>query len=41
MSIKTFDNVYEFGQAISESPFHELRFRGKSEALLKNVVLVN
>lgn len=31
MSIKTFDNVYEFGQAISESPFHELRFRGKSD----------
>lgn len=31
MSIKTFDSVYEFGRAISESSRHELRFRGKSD----------
>lgn len=31
MSIKIFDDVYEFGRAISESPLHELRFRGKSD----------
>ena len=28
MSIKTFDNVYDFGRAIQESPLHELRFMG-------------
>ena len=31
MSIKTFDNVTDFGRAISESPLHELRFVGKSD----------
>lgn len=31
MSIKTFDNVHDFGRAISESSRHELRFRGKSD----------
>ena len=28
MSIETFDNVYDFGRAIQESPLHELRFMG-------------
>lgn len=28
MSIKTFDNVTDFGRVISESPLHELRFMG-------------
>lgn len=28
MSIKTFDNVTDFGRAIQESPLHELRFMG-------------
>lgn len=28
MSIKTFDNVYDFGRAIQESPLHQLRFMG-------------
>lgn len=28
MSIKKFDNVYDFGRAIQESPLHELRFMG-------------
>lgn len=31
MSIKTFDNVTDFGRAISESPLHELRFVGTSD----------
>lgn len=31
MSIETFDNVYDFGRAIQESPLHELRFVGKSD----------
>lgn len=31
MSIKTFDNVNDFGRAISESPLHELRFVGTSD----------
>ena len=31
MSIETFDDVHEFGHAISESPLHELRFVGKSD----------
>ena len=31
MSIKTFDNVHDFGRAISESSRHELRFVGKSD----------
>ena len=31
MSIKTFDNVHDFGRAILESPLHELRFVGKSD----------
>ena len=26
MSIETFDNVYDFGRAIQESPLHQLRF---------------
>lgn len=29
MSIKTFDNLTDFGRAISESPLQELRFVGK------------
>ena len=28
MSIKKFDNVYDFGRAIQESPLHQLRFMG-------------
>lgn len=28
MSIETFDNVYDFGRAIQESPLHQLRFMG-------------
>lgn len=28
MSIKTFDNVTDFGRAIQESPLHQLRFMG-------------
>lgn len=28
MSIETFDNVYDFGRAIQESPLHQLRFTG-------------
>lgn len=28
MSIKTFDNVTDFGRAVQESPLHELRFMG-------------
>lgn len=28
MSIKTFDNVHDFGRAISESPLHQLRYVG-------------
>lgn len=31
MSIETFDNVYDFGRAIQESPLHQLRFVGKSD----------
>lgn len=31
MSIKTFDNLTDFGRAISESPLQELRFVGKSD----------
>ena len=31
MSIKTFDNVTDFGRVISESPLQELRFVGKSD----------
>lgn len=31
MSIKTFDNVHEFGRAIQESSLQELRFVGKSD----------
>lgn len=31
MSIKTFDNVTDFGRVISESPLQELRFIGKSD----------
>lgn len=31
MSIKTFDNVIDFGRAISKSPLQELRFVGKSD----------
>lgn len=31
MSIETFDNVTDFGRAISESPLHELRFVGTSD----------
>ena len=31
MSIKTFDNVYDFRRAILESPLHKLRFVGKSD----------
>ena len=31
MSIKTFDNVHDFGRAILESPLHELRLVGKSD----------
>ena len=31
MVVKTFDNVYDFGRAISESPLQELRFVGKSD----------
>ena len=31
MSIKTFDNVTDFGRAISESPLQELRFVGTSD----------
>lgn len=28
MSIETFNNVYDFGRAIQESPLHQLRFMG-------------
>lgn len=31
MSIKTFDNVYDFGRAIQESPLQQLRFVGTSD----------
>ena len=31
MSIEKFDNVTDFGRAISESPLHELRFVGTSD----------
>lgn len=31
MSIKTFDNVHEFGRAIQESPLHQLRYVGTSD----------
>ena len=31
MSIKTYDNLTDFGRAISESPLQELRFVGKSD----------
>ena len=31
MVVKTFDNVYDFGRAISESLLQELRFVGKSD----------
>lgn len=29
MSIEKYNNVTDFGRAISESPLHELRFVGK------------
>lgn len=31
MSIETFDNVTDFGRAISESPLHEIRYVGTSD----------